>query len=145
MLRANQLTISRQGNTLLDNVTCEIDTNQLVALVGHNGSGKSTLIKALAGEMASSSGNVTLDEHSINGYGCKELARQMTYLRQQLPEAAGFTVHEVVMLGRFPHQKWLQKPTQRDKDKVAQSSKVAQTGATPHYLNHRSQQRLHTT
>lgn len=51
MLRANNLTINRQGNTLLDNVECEIATKQLVALVGHNGSGKSTLIKALAGEM----------------------------------------------------------------------------------------------
>ena len=28
MLRANQLTISRQGNTLLDYVSCEIASNQ---------------------------------------------------------------------------------------------------------------------
>ncbi|MGM8900295.1 ATP-binding cassette domain-containing protein, partial [Psychrobacter sp. 1Y4] len=74
MLRANQLTISRQGNTLLDNVSCEIDTKQLVALVGHNGSGKSTLIKALAGEMTSSSGTITLDERDISDYGSKALA-----------------------------------------------------------------------
>ncbi|WP_201567989.1 ABC transporter ATP-binding protein, partial [Psychrobacter immobilis] len=94
MLRANQLTISRQGNTLLDNVSCEIVSNQLVALVGHNGSGKSTLIKALAGEMSSSSGSITLDERSIRDYGSKELARQMAYLPQQLPEAAGFTIRE---------------------------------------------------
>ena len=108
MLRADQLTIRRQGNTLLDNVSCEIDTNQLVALVGHNGSGKSTLIKALAGEMTSSSGGITLDDTSIKDYGSKELARHMAYLPQQLPEAAGFTVRELVMLGRYPHQKWLQ-------------------------------------
>ena len=129
MLRANQLTISRQGNTLLDNVSCDIDTNQLVALVGHNGSGKSTLIKALAGEMASSNGDVTLDERSISDYGSKELARQMAYLPQQLPEAAGFTVRELVMLGRYPHQKWLQKPTQIDKEKVSQALKLTQTEA----------------
>ena len=129
MLRANQLTISRQGNTLLDNVSCEIDTKQLVALVGHNGSGKSTLIKALAGEMASSSGTITLDERDISDYGSKELARHMAYLPQQLPDAAGFTVRELVMLGRYPHQKWLQKPTQADKDSVEQALKVTQTEA----------------
>lgn len=129
MLRANQLTISRQGNTLLDNVSCEIDSNQLVALVGHNGSGKSTLIKALAGEMASNSGSINLDERSISDYSSKELARQMAYLPQQLPEAAGFTVRELVMLGRYPHQKWLQKPTQIDKDKVAEAMRTTQVEA----------------
>jgi iron complex transport system ATP-binding protein len=129
MLRANQLTISRQGNTLLDNVSCEIDTKQLVALVGHNGSGKSTLIKALAGEMVSNSGSVNLDERSISDYSSKELARQMAYLPQQLPEAAGFTVRELVMLGRYPHQKWLQKPTQIDKDKVIEAMRITQVEA----------------
>ncbi|MBF0657676.1 ABC transporter ATP-binding protein [Psychrobacter sp. NG25] len=129
MLRANQLTISRQGNTLLDNVSCEIDTNQLVALVGHNGSGKSTLIKALAGEMIGNGGSVSLDDRPMSSYSSKELARQMAYLPQQLPEAAGFTVRELVMLGRYPHQKWLQKPTQVDKDKVIEAMRITQVEA----------------
>ncbi|MDN5666240.1 MAG: ABC transporter ATP-binding protein, partial [Psychrobacter sp.] len=34
-----------------------------------------------------------------------------------------------VMLGRYPHQKWLQKPTQMDRDKVDQALKVTQTEA----------------
>ena len=127
MLRANNLNLHIQGNTLLDNVDCEIATNQLVALVGHNGSGKSTLIKALVGEMRSSSGDVTLNERSISDYGSKELAQHMAYLPQQLPDAAGFTVRELVMLGRYPHQKWLQKPNQIDKDKVAEALSVTQT------------------
>ncbi|HCT72865.1 MULTISPECIES: ABC transporter ATP-binding protein [Psychrobacter] len=127
MLRANQLTISRQGNTLLDNVSCEIGSNQLVALVGHNGSGKSTLIKALAGEMMTNGGSISLDERDISDYSSKELARRMAYLPQQLPEAAGFSVRELVMLGRYPHQKWLQKPSQIDKDKVAEAMRITQT------------------
>ncbi len=129
MLRANQLTISRQGNTLLDNVSCEIGSNQLAALVGHNGSGKSTLIKALAGEMMTNGGSISLDERDISDYSSKELARRMAYLPQQLPEAAGFSVRELVMLGRYPHQKWLQKPSQIDKDKVAEAMRITQTEA----------------
>jgi len=31
MLRVNQLTISRQGNTLLDDISCELDINELIA------------------------------------------------------------------------------------------------------------------
>lgn len=129
MLRVNQLTISRQGNTLLDNVSCELNSNELIALVGHNGSGKSTLIKALAGEMSVNGGSISLDERHIADYSSKELAQQMAYLPQQLPDAAGFTVRELVMLGRYPHQKWLQKPSQIDKDKVEQAMRTTQVEA----------------
>ncbi|MGP5211682.1 heme ABC transporter ATP-binding protein [Psychrobacter alimentarius] len=126
MLRVNQLTISRQGTTLLDNISCELNSNELIALVGHNGSGKSTLIKALAGEMSVNEGSISLDERHIADYSNKELAQQMAYLPQQLPDAAGFTVRELVMLGRYPHQKWLQKPSQTDKDKVEQAMRTTQ-------------------
>ena len=129
MLRVNQLTISRQGNTLLDNISCELNSNELIALVGHNGSGKSTLIKALAGEMSVNGGSISLDERHIADYSNKELAQQMAYLPQQLPDAAGFTVRELVMLGRYPHQKWLQKPSQVDKDKVEQAMRTTQVEA----------------
>lgn len=129
MLRVNQLTISRQGNTLLDNISCELNSNELIALVGHNGSGKSTLIKALAGEMSINGGSISLDERHIADYSNKELAQQMAYLPQQLPDAAGFTVRELVMLGRYPHQKWLQKPSQIDKDKVEQAMRTTQVEA----------------
>ena len=65
MLCANQISIERQGNLLLDKVSCEIAPNQLVALVGHNGSGKSTLIKSLAGEMTITEGSINLDNRNI--------------------------------------------------------------------------------
>ncbi|GAA0314154.1 ABC transporter ATP-binding protein [Psychrobacter aestuarii] len=126
MLRVNQMTIHRQGNTLLDNVSFDVAARQLVALIGHNGSGKSTLIKALAGEMGSSKGEVSLDERAISDYGSKALARKLAYLPQQLPEAAGFTVRELVMLGRYPHQKWLQKPSALDHEKVVEAMRVTQ-------------------
>ncbi|BFM02818.1 ATP-binding cassette domain-containing protein [Psychrobacter alimentarius] len=129
MLHVNQLTISRQGNTLLDNISCELNSNELIALVGHNGSGKSTLIKALAGEMSVNGGSISLDDRHIADYSNKELAQQMAYLPQQLPDAAGFTVRELVMLGRYPHQKWLQKPSQVDKDKVEQAMRTTQVEA----------------
>lgn len=118
MLKANNLSIKRQNNLLLKDVSCSISTGELVALIGHNGSGKSTLIKALAGEMAVNNGDIRLDERNMEEYSSKALAKKMAYLPQQLPDAAAFTVRELVMLGRYPHQKWLQKPSSTDYEKV---------------------------
>ena len=33
------------------------------------------------------------------------------------------------MLGRYPHQKWLQKPNRMDKDKVIEAMRITQTEA----------------
>lgn len=126
MLQAKHLTVSRQNTVLLQDIHCQVPTNQLTALIGHNGSGKSTLIKALAGEMLPSSGSLILDDRPLSDYGSKDLAKKLAYLPQQLPDAASFTVSELVMLGRYPHQKWLQKPTKIDRDKVSEAMQLTQ-------------------
>lgn len=126
MLQAKHLTVSRQNTVLLQDIHCQVTPNQLTALIGHNGSGKSTLIKALAGEMLPSSGSLILDDRPLSDYGSKDLAKKLAYLPQQLPDAASFTVSELVMLGRYPHQKWLQKPTKIDRDKVSEAMQLTQ-------------------
>lgn len=129
MLHAQNLSLSRQSHVLLQDINCQFDTHKLTALIGHNGSGKSTLIKTLAGEMAPSQGDIILNDTPITRYSHKALAKQLAYLPQQLPDAAAFSVSELVMLGRYPHQKWLQKPTQDDRDKVAAAMQLTQVDA----------------
>lgn len=126
MLKAQHLSLTRQDSDLLQDINCQLSTGSLVALIGHNGSGKSTLVKALAGEMQPSSGAVLLSEKPLKEYTHKGLAKQLAYLPQQLPDAASFTVSELVMLGRYPHQKWLQKPNQEDHNKVNEAMRLTQ-------------------
>lgn len=126
MLQAKNLLLTRQKSVLLQDINCQISPNQLVSLIGHNGSGKSTLIKVLAGEMSPNSGSLMLDDIQLSEYGSKDLAKKLAYLPQQLPDAASFTVSELVMLGRYPHQKWLQKPSKIDQDKVTEAMRLTQ-------------------
>ena len=49
----NDLSVIRDGQTLLKNVSMHIHCGQLTALVGQNGAGKTTLIRALLGEVPS--------------------------------------------------------------------------------------------
>lgn len=126
MLIANQLSIVRKQKTLLNAASVSIEAGRLYALIGHNGSGKSTLIKALAGESRASSGAVQIAQTPIERMSAKDLARHIAYLPQRLPDAAAFTVAELVMLGRYPHQKWLQKPSARDHQQVKHALALTQ-------------------
>ncbi|MBN6066426.1 ABC transporter ATP-binding protein [Aggregatibacter actinomycetemcomitans] len=128
MFNIESLSLAVGNKILLENISCRLPSGRLYGLVGHNGSGKSTLIRLLGGELKPSSGKITLDCQPIHLLSDKQRALQISYLPQKLPDAADFLVHELVMLGRYPWQKWLQKPTALDHQIVAQS--MAQTSVT---------------
>ena len=50
-ISVNDLSVSREGDTLLSHVSLHVHCGRLTALVGPNGAGKTTLIRALLGQM----------------------------------------------------------------------------------------------
>lgn len=133
MLKTSHLTITSQSQKiLLNDINLQFQTGKLYGLIGHNGSGKSTLIKALAGESIPTKGQVLLDDKPIHTLSPKTLAKKIAYLPQHLPNSNGFSVFDLVMLGRFPHQGWLAKPSQNDLAIVANA--MAKTGVA-HFKN----------
>ncbi len=74
----------------------------MTGLIGHNGSGKSTLLKMLGRHQPPSEGEILLDEQPLENWSSKAFARKVAYLPQQLPQAEGMTVRELVAIGRYP-------------------------------------------
>lgn len=60
MLHLKQICKSFGSNDILENVNFDIDTGEVVALVGPNGSGKTTLLNIIRGELKPTKGNVVL-------------------------------------------------------------------------------------
>ena len=58
LLHLNEVTYSWDGDTLLDQVTMNLDPGEHIGLVGRNGCGKSTLLKLLAGDITPDQGAV---------------------------------------------------------------------------------------
>lgn len=60
------ITKSFSGNTVLDQVSLDIEPGEIHGLLGHNGSGKSTLIKVLAGVYAPDAGQIVVNGRELS-------------------------------------------------------------------------------
>jgi len=107
----------------------EIGDGDIVALVGPNGSGKSTLLRALGRVLKPRRGTVYLDGRAMREWPTREVARRLALLPQGPTLAADLSVHELVWLGRSPHQGMLGLPSRKDEEAVR--SAIEETGITP--------------
>jgi iron complex transport system ATP-binding protein len=116
MLSLSNVSVSYGQRRVLDGVTLEVASGQVVALVGPNGAGKSTLIRAVSGVVPMQSG-----EAHVNGEALLTLST-MERLVSVVPQAhslpAAFTVEEVVLMGRTAHLGWLGRAGESDRQLV---------------------------
>lgn len=75
------------GNRALDQVSLDVHSGEIVAVVGHNGSGKSTLVKILAGVYTADGGSVSLSRDG-------EEATELHIIHQDLGLASELTAVE---------------------------------------------------
>lgn len=98
---------------VLLNIDIAVPAAQWTAIVGPNGAGKSTLLRTLAGLQACD-GEVQLRGRPLAAWPAKERARELAWLGQGESGADDLRAHDVVMLGRLPHQAWLASPSAAD-------------------------------
>ncbi|MBJ5871373.1 ATP-binding cassette domain-containing protein, partial [Salmonella enterica subsp. enterica serovar Derby] len=106
------------GRTLLHPLSLTFPAGRVTGLIGHNGSGKSTLLKMLGRHQPPSEGDILLDNQPLASWSSKAFARKVAYLPQQLPQAEGMTVRELVAIGRYPWHGALGRFGVADREKV---------------------------
>ena len=114
-LQANHLNFSYlPGKTVLRDISLEVQPGETLYILGRNGSGKTTLLSCLAGLLQPDGGEVLLDGKPILNFSASERAREVGIIPQMHTPVFGFTVREMVMMGRAPHLGWLGSPNHED-------------------------------
>ena len=104
-LRAEDLRVRLGAAEVLHGLDLTLAAGRWTAIVGPNGAGKTTLLKTLA-HLLPYRGRVQLLGRDIAAWDHRERARAIAWLGQNEGGAEDLLAHDVVMLGRLPHQPW---------------------------------------
>jgi len=128
ILDMDGVTVAYGERSIVDDVSLTVAAGHRLALVGPNGAGKSTLLRTLTGVLEPRQGTVRLRGIPIRTIDDRTVARTIAVVPEltQLPFA--MPVHEVVALGRLPHDPPLS--GLRGEDREAVESAMERVGVT---------------
>lgn len=117
-LETKQLTVSYDGQTILDSLNLQLPKGQISVMIGPNGCGKSTLLRSLARLLKPQKGAVILDGRDIARMSTKQVAKTLSILPQGPVTPEGLTVFQLVKQGRYPYQSWMNQWSEEDERMV---------------------------
>ena len=103
MLKVEKVTVRYGGHAVVDNLSFTLEAGQWLMLAGPNGAGKSTLIEAIAQGVAYT-GKISWEGRDIRALKPGQLARRLGVLSKRNGAGYGYSVEEVVSLGRYAYK-----------------------------------------
>jgi len=118
MIEARGIVYAAGGHPILHGVSASFEPGRLHLILGPNGAGKSTFVKVLSRLLRPQQGQVLYGGEDVAHQSEQALAERRAVLSQAIEIAFPLWVHEVVMMGRYPH--FSGRPTAKDRSVVAE-------------------------
>lgn len=117
-LEVKNLTVSYSNKIALTDVNFSMESGKLIGIIGPNGSGKSTLMKAVLNLTAKDSGEVQINEKTL-----EEVRGNIAYIPQRSNIDWDFPilVRDTVLLGTYPKLGLFNRPKAKEK-KIAEEA-----------------------
>lgn len=96
-IRVDQLTKRFGSFTALDNVTLDVPTGELTALLGPSGSGKTTLLRIIAGLESADAGSIRFQDEDVTDRSARD--REIGFVFQHYALFRHMTVFENIAFG----------------------------------------------
>ena len=113
-IRTDDLHAMLGGTEILHGIDFSAGDRSLVGVIGPNGSGKSTLLKCIYRVLKPSAGAVFVDGQPLSEYRVRDSAKKIAVLAQHNFYNFEFTVQDVVLMGRAPHKRALERDSAAD-------------------------------
>lgn len=125
MIATQNLTYEVNGKVLIEDISTVFNVNEINLIIGANGAGKSTLINLLCNQINPTKGSVIYE--GLKTQLPSELSKVRAVLSQHIDMAFPLTVHEIVLMGRYPH--FSHQPTEKDHQIVKEAMDLFQVNA----------------
>ena len=99
-LEINDLIQGYGRKIVLEDITMDISSGELVTVLGPNGSGKSTLMKTICNVISPKSGSILIDGENSSSIPKKEFAKIVAYVPQSTMSFSNTSVYDTVLAGR---------------------------------------------
>lgn len=100
------------------NISFTLEPGQIMAILGPNGAGKTTLLKCITGLQDWRVGETFIDNVPLAKVSQKELWKKIGYVPQAHKMVFGFSIEDLVVMGRAPYIGSLSKPRKEDYEKA---------------------------
>ncbi|HEY7878635.1 MAG TPA: ATP-binding cassette domain-containing protein [Gemmatimonadaceae bacterium] len=122
MVELSDVRYEAGGTRILDHVSVRFRPARFNVILGPNGAGKSTLLRVATGLLRPEGGTVRYDGRPVSAFPPDALARTRAVLSQHVDVAFALPVHDVVLMGRYPH--YGRVPTAHDRAIVERALEV---------------------
>jgi iron complex transport system ATP-binding protein len=118
MIQTEKISVGYGTRILVKDLDLSLPRGSVTAFIGSNGSGKSSLMRVLNGLQEPLSGKVSWKGKDIAEFDRKEKANMSASLYSNFSRVEGFTVTELVALGRSNFTGFFGKLSTEDHDKI---------------------------
>lgn len=112
------LSVSYERKRVLTNIHIEVEKGKVYGVIGPNGAGKSTLFKSILGMIDINTGYIKVLSKNV-----EEIRKKIAYVPQRDEVDWDFpaTVEDIVLMGRYPHKKILERINKEDRRLAAEA------------------------
>ena len=136
LLSVNALSWQVDKKSILNDISFDLASGDIVGIIGPNGAGKTSLLKCLLNQHKNWQGEITLNNKSLKQHKPHELAQIFALVGQNSPPIFDLKVYDVVRMGLLPYKALFASDNSLDKADIIQAlEKVGLADNKNQYFN----------